>query len=63
MEKSKDLQETQIEKGIDNNNTKKLRYPLQVFFIVSNEFCERFMYLGMRGKFQPNKTLPKWRQL
>ncbi|XP_063979050.1 peptide transporter family 1-like isoform X3 [Diachasmimorpha longicaudata] len=26
----------------------KLKYPKSVFFIVSNEFCERFSYYGMR---------------
>lgn len=25
-------------------------YPLSIFFIVVNEFCERFSYYGMRGK-------------
>ena len=24
-------------------------YPKAVFFIVGNEFCERFSYYGMRG--------------
>ncbi|XP_014274041.1 solute carrier family 15 member 1 [Halyomorpha halys] len=28
---------------------KKLKYPKSVFFIISNEFCERFSYYGMRG--------------
>ncbi|CAB0040183.1 unnamed protein product [Trichogramma brassicae] len=27
---------------------RKLKYPKSVFFIVSNEFCERFAYYGMR---------------
>ncbi|KAL7030445.1 hypothetical protein ACKWTF_006659 [Chironomus riparius] len=27
---------------------KKLKYPYSVFFIISNEFCERFNYYGMR---------------
>lgn len=27
---------------------KKLKYPKVVFFIISNEFCERFTYYGMR---------------
>uniref|UniRef100_A0A0C9PUC0 Oligopeptide transporter 1 n=1 Tax=Fopius arisanus TaxID=64838 RepID=A0A0C9PUC0_9HYME len=27
---------------------KKLKYPKSVFFIVTNEFCERFSYYGMR---------------
>ena len=29
----------------------KLPYPKQVFFIVGNEFCERFSYYGMKGTF------------
>ena len=29
---------------------KKTAYPKSVFFIVGNEFCERFCYYGMRGK-------------
>ena len=32
---------------------RKLRaFPFSVFFIVGNEFCERFSYYGMRGKQQ-----------
>ena len=27
----------------------KLPYPKQVFFIVGNEFCERFSYYGMKA--------------
>ncbi|XP_060535215.1 peptide transporter family 1-like isoform X2 [Cylas formicarius] len=30
------------------NRHKKLPYPKSVFFIVTNEFCERFCYYGMR---------------
>lgn len=30
-------------------------YPLSIFFIVVNEFCERFSYYGMRGNdFHPS---------
>ncbi|XP_076679863.1 peptide transporter family 1 isoform X2 [Andrena cerasifolii] len=29
-------------------NQKKLKYPKSVFFIISNEFCERFSFYGMR---------------
>lgn len=29
---------------------KKLKYPKQIAFIISNEFCERFNYYGMRSK-------------
>ncbi|XP_006624872.1 peptide transporter family 1-like isoform X1 [Apis dorsata] len=29
-------------------NQKKMKYPKSIFFIVSNEFCERFSYYGMR---------------
>ena len=28
----------------------KLKYPISVFFIIVNEFCERFSYYGMRSK-------------
>jgi solute carrier family 15 oligopeptide transporter 1 len=27
---------------------KQYKYPFQIFFIVINEFCERFNYYGMR---------------
>ncbi|CAK9798135.1 Peptide transporter family 1 [Anthophora quadrimaculata] len=29
-------------------NQKKLKYPKSIFFIISNEFCERFSFYGMR---------------
>ncbi|XP_014252305.1 peptide transporter family 1-like isoform X2 [Cimex lectularius] len=29
--------------------SKNLKYPKAVFFIISNEFCERFSYYGMRA--------------
>ncbi|XP_003693750.1 peptide transporter family 1 isoform X2 [Apis florea] len=29
-------------------DTKKMKYPKSIFFIVSNEFCERFSFYGMR---------------
>ncbi|XP_043465187.1 peptide transporter family 1 isoform X2 [Leptopilina heterotoma] len=35
------------EKGGDTVQ-KKLKYPKSVFFIISNEFCERFAFYGMR---------------
>ncbi|XP_057341668.1 peptide transporter family 1-like isoform X1 [Microplitis mediator] len=34
--------------GTENDSNEKLKYPKSVFFIVSNEFCERFSYYGMR---------------
>lgn len=33
-----------------------LGYPLSIFFIVVNEFCERFSYYGMRGENPPHPT-------
>lgn len=51
MEKSEDLLEKQNPKASENGEAKKLRYPLQVFFIISNEFCERCMIYGMRSEF------------
>lgn len=42
-----------IELSILNYNSRlqKLPYPKSVFFIVSNEFCERFSFYGMRSKY------------
>ncbi|XP_025836565.1 peptide transporter family 1 isoform X2 [Agrilus planipennis] len=34
--------------GLPSHKTKKLPYPKSVFFIVTNEFCERFCFYGMR---------------
>lgn len=31
-----------------------LGYPISIFFIVVNEFCERFSYYGMRGENRPS---------
>jgi len=33
---------------IDPEDSEKPKYPKSVFFIISNEFCERFSYYGMR---------------
>ncbi|XP_024944232.1 solute carrier family 15 member 1 isoform X3 [Cephus cinctus] len=33
---------------IKSDQMQKLKYPKAVFFIVTNEFCERFSYYGMR---------------
>lgn len=33
---------------VQNDNKKDIRYPKSVFFIISNEFCERFSFYGMR---------------
>ena len=32
-------------------------FPFSVFFIVSNEFCERFSYYGMRGNLFTMNTI------
>lgn len=38
-----------IAEGVDpETSAKKYPYPKSIFFIISNEFCERFMYYGMR---------------
>lgn len=44
-EKSKDVEKS-------TQDTEKIPYPKSVFFIVVNEFCERFNYYGMRSKCQ-----------
>lgn len=50
MEKSEELKEETHINTIENGES-KTKYPLQVFFIVSNEFCERFNFYGMRSKY------------
>lgn len=35
-------------KDVEGAETKKLKYPRSIPFIISNEFCERFNYYGMR---------------
>ncbi|KAG8232131.1 hypothetical protein J437_LFUL012140 [Ladona fulva] len=37
-----------IEPAKTPEETKKIKYPKSVFFIISNEFCERFSFYGMR---------------
>ncbi|GAA6074073.1 solute carrier family 15 member 1b isoform X2 [Tachysurus ichikawai] len=40
------------EQGKEKKNKHKAEccgYPISIFFIVVNEFCERFSYYGMRG--------------
>ncbi|XP_016996958.2 peptide transporter family 1 isoform X1 [Drosophila takahashii] len=46
----KELQEASDFKNVSEaeGQQKKLPYPKSVFFIISNEFCERFNYYGMR---------------
>ncbi|XP_017114568.1 peptide transporter family 1 isoform X2 [Drosophila elegans] len=46
----KELQEDNDFKNVSEaeGQQKKLPYPKSVFFIISNEFCERFNYYGMR---------------
>ncbi|XP_016962541.1 peptide transporter family 1 isoform X2 [Drosophila biarmipes] len=46
----KELQEAGDFKNVSEaeGQQKKLPYPKSVFFIISNEFCERFNYYGMR---------------
>lgn len=34
--------------GDAEGQEQKYKYPYSVFFIISNEFCERFNYYGMR---------------
>lgn len=32
--------------------SKMIPYPKRVFFIIANEFCERFNYFGISGKLE-----------
>lgn len=36
--------------GDIEQHEEKLKYPRSIPFIVSNEFCERFNYYGMRSE-------------
>lgn len=36
--------------NVESNRPNTLAYPKRVFFIISNEFCERFNFYGMKGK-------------
>ncbi len=47
--------EKKEDKAGDSSEIKTdLPYPKSIFFIVSNEFCERFSYYGMRSKYFNN---------
>ncbi|KAK1121556.1 hypothetical protein K0M31_010355 [Melipona bicolor] len=43
-----EIQDHPDNEGSMDENQKKLKYPRSIFFIVSNEFCERFSFYGMR---------------
>ncbi|CAG0894280.1 unnamed protein product [Darwinula stevensoni] len=43
-----DEEKTKDSKDVEHSDEKKLPYPKAVFFIISNEFCERFGFYGMR---------------
>lgn len=34
-----------------SSNSQGQSFPKSIIFIISNEFCERFMYYGMRSKW------------
>lgn len=36
--------------NVNSSHPTTLPYPMRVFFIVGNEFCERFNYFGMKGE-------------
>ncbi|XP_043801458.1 peptide transporter family 1 isoform X2 [Apis laboriosa] len=42
------INEIQDHPDNDAEENQKMKYPKSIFFIVSNEFCERFSYYGMR---------------
>ncbi|XP_043512875.1 peptide transporter family 1 isoform X1 [Frieseomelitta varia] len=43
-----EIQDYPDNEGSMDENQKKLKYPKSIFFIISNEFCERFSFYGMR---------------
>ncbi|XP_022244026.1 LOW QUALITY PROTEIN: solute carrier family 15 member 1-like [Limulus polyphemus] len=49
-EKKKDETSKSSTNLVDNEaGTQKLSYPKSIFFIIGNEFCERFSYYGMKA--------------
>jgi solute carrier family 15 (oligopeptide transporter), member 1 len=40
------------ENGDVEQREEKLKYPRAIPFIISNEFCERFNYYGMRSELK-----------
>lgn len=62
MNESNDLAERPPSADIESSRLKKPKYPLHVFFIISNEFCERFMFYGMRSKFQCLKKITRFHE-
>ena len=42
------------ESDTEPTKSKRSQYPRSVFFIIGNEFCERFSYYGMRGEYRWN---------
>lgn len=36
--------------NIESHQPSKIPYPKRVFFIIGNEFCERFNFYGMKGE-------------
>lgn len=47
--------ETEI--NIESDQVKKIKYPKRVWFIIGDEFCERFNFTGMASKFKLNCSL------
>ncbi|KAI5702312.1 hypothetical protein M8J76_016038 [Diaphorina citri] len=48
-EKSLEKEKFSLDKKIRRTRTDvKIKYPKSVFFIITNEFCERFCYYGMK---------------
>lgn len=37
--------------NVENAALEKIPYPKRVFFIIGNEFCERFNFYGMKSKY------------
>lgn len=38
------------EVNAENEPPASIPYPKHIFFIIGNEFCERFCYFGMKGE-------------
>lgn len=43
--------EEEMQSNLGNDASQKIPYPARVFFILANEFCERFAFYGLVGAF------------
>lgn len=47
-------QELKTLSNVETNQPNTLAFPKRVFFIIANEFCEQYNFVGMNGKVGVN---------